>query len=117
MSREGLIKCVIKVLNENNDTLHWEHLCYIPKDTYLKFLSVKGINRADFADYISGWAAEDFNIELSMSKSRDIQILKALVQDKYKTVYPHLVRSSSTDHQGWLRAWISTHMSKELERK
>lgn len=49
--REGLIKFLIKVLDENRDKLIWEHLCYAPKDLYLKFIDTMGIERFEMADF------------------------------------------------------------------
>ena len=40
--RDGLIKFLIKVLDENKDKLIWEHLCYAPRDLYLKFVATMG---------------------------------------------------------------------------
>ena len=113
--RQGLIKFVLKVLDENRDELVWEHLCYAPDSLYLRFLQEKNIERFEMADYISQWAKEDFNIEIPMTTMKDIALLRALIQDKYATVYPHLVRKSPTDRQGWVRVWVSTHMEKELK--
>lgn len=115
--REGLIKFLVKVLDENRDRLVWEHVCYAPKALYLRFLKAKGIERYEMADYLSAWAKEDFNIELPMTTAKDVVILRELILDKYSSVYPHLLRRSSTDHQGWVRVWVSTHMEKELLRK
>lgn len=115
--KEELIKVLLKVLNEDKDELTWEHLCYAPKDLYLTFLQRRHIERSAFADYISAWAKEDFNIELPMTTSKDIEILKILILDKYSSIYPHLIRNSNTDRQGWIRVWISSHMEKELRNK
>lgn len=115
--RDGLIKFLIKVLDENKDKLVWEHLCYAPRELYLNFLRAKSIERFEMADFVSKWAKEDFNIELPMSTSKDIAILKELILDKYSSAYPHLIRKSSTDHQGWVRVWVSTHMERELQRR
>ena len=117
MAREGFIKFFLKVLDENRDQLVWEHLCYAPRDLYLKYIDRFGLERFEMADAVANWAKEDFNIDLSMSTTKDIVILRQLVLDKYSTVYPHLLRRSNTDHQGWLRVWVSTHMEKELLRK
>lgn len=114
---QGLIKFIIKVVDEDKDKLIWEHLCYAPKELYLKFLEAKGIERFEMADYVAKWAAEDFNIELPMTTAKDIKILKELILDKYNSAYPHLIRKSSTDHQGWVRVWVSTHMEKDLQRR
>lgn len=115
--REGLIKFLLKVLDENQDRMVWEHLCYAPKDLYLKFLKEKDIERYEMADFIQLWAKEDFNIDLPMTTAKDVVILRELILDKYSSVYPHLMRKSPTDHQGWVRVWVSTHMEKELLRK
>lgn len=117
VSREGLIKFLLKVLDENRDQVVWEHLCYAPKSLYLRFLREKGLERYEMADYVSAWAKQDFNIDIPMTTAKDVAILKALILDKYGSVYPHLMRKSSTDHQGWVRVWVSTHMEKELLRK
>lgn len=115
-TRHGLIKVLLKVLDENIDKLVWEHLCYAPQNLYLTFLTSMDIERVEMADYISKWAMEDFNIELPMTKSTDIAILKELIIDKYSSVYPHLLRKSTTDHQGWVRVWVSSHMEKDLKK-
>lgn len=115
--REGLIKFLIKVLDENRDKLVWEHFCYAPKDLYLKFIDTMSIERFEMADFMSKWAKEDFNIDLPMTTAKDITILKELVLDKYSSAYPHLLRKSNTDHQGWVRVWVSTHMERDLQRQ
>jgi hypothetical protein len=112
-----LIKFLIKVLDENTNRLTWEHLCYAPKDLYLKFLETLGVERFEMADFVSEWAKEDFNIDLPMTTAKDIAILRALVIDKYSSAYPHLLRKTETDRQGWLRVWVSSHMEKDLQRR
>lgn len=117
MGEGQLIKLLLKVLDENRDKLVWEHLCYVPKELYLKFLRAYGLERFEMADYVTRWAKEDFNIDLPMTTAKDITILRELVIDKYRSVYPHLTRKSQTDRQGWLRVWVSTHMEKELRKR
>lgn len=68
------------------------------------------------ADCVSRWAKEDFNIDLPMSTYKDIAILRELVLDKYSNAYPHLVRKTETDRQGWMRVWVSNHMERDLQR-
>lgn len=113
---ENLIKFLVKVLNEDTDKLSWEHLCYAPRDLYLKFLKVKDIERFQMADFVARWAKEDFNIDLPMATYKDIAILRELVLDKYSSAYPHLVRKSETDRQGWMRVWVTNHMERDLNR-
>lgn len=116
--QDGLIKFLVKVLNEDKDKLVWEHLCYAPKDLYLKFISVMGIERFEMADFVAAWAKEDFNVDLPMTTYKDIAILRELILDKYNSTYPHLIRNNSTiDRQGWMRVWVSTHMEKDLMRR
>lgn len=115
--REMTTKLLVKVLNENHDKLSWEHFCYVPRDLYLKFLSAMEIERVEVADYISKWAKQDFNIDLSMTTTTDIKTLKELILDKYRSVYPHIFISTDTDHQGWVRVWITAHMNKDLEKR
>lgn len=113
---EVLIKFLIKVLNEDTDKLSWEHVCYAPRDLYLKFLAQKGLQRFQMADCVSRWVREDFNTDLPMTTAKDINILRELVLDKYNSAYPHLVRRSETDRQGWLRVWVTNHMERDLQR-
>ena len=98
---EKLIKVMVKVLNEDRDELRWEHLCYAP-------------------EYLSKWAMFDFNIDLQMTKSSDLALLKELIVNRYKKMFPYLARSfndSHVDHQGWVRIWLADHMERELKRK
>lgn len=115
--RDDLIKFLVKVLDENQDKLTWEHLCYAPKDLYLKFLKTFGLERFEMADYVAKWAKEDFNLDIPMTTAKDIAILKELIMDKYSSAYPHLLRKSHTDHQGWVRVWVSSHMERDLQRR
>lgn len=112
------IKVLLKLLDENRDELVWEHLCYAERGLYLKFLTKKNIERSEFAEWVSRWAKEDFNIDLPMTTCKEVTILRELVQDKYLSVYPNIaLRHNKTDHQGWIRVWICSHMEKELLRR
>lgn len=115
--RDDLIKFLLKVLDEDRDKLVWEHLCYAPRELYLKFLTHMGIERFEMADFVAQWAKEDFNIDLPMTTYKDILILRELVIDKYSSTYPHLLRKSDTDRQGWVRVWVSTHMERDLRKR
>lgn len=113
---QALIKFLIKVLDEDSDRLSWEHLCYAPRELYLKFIRDLDLDRFQMADFVSQWAKQDFNVDLPMTTKKDIAILKELVFDKYRSVYPHLVREYKTDRQGWLRIWTTNHMERDLKR-
>lgn len=114
--RDDLIKFSLKVVDENQDKLVWEHFCYAPRELYLKFIELNHIERFEMADWVSRWAREDFNVEIAVTTSKDISLLKVLIMDKYSTVYPHLIRQSHTDRQGWIRVWVSTHMEREMRK-
>ena len=118
MSRPRTIKVLLKLLDENRNEVVWEHFCYAPSSTVLDFLAKKDIERAELADWVQIWAKEDFNIDLPMTTTTNLKILKELIQDKYLSVYPYIAqRYSKIDYQGWIRIWITTHMQKELDRK
>ena len=115
--KDGLIKFILKVLDENKDKLVWEHLCYAPSNVYLRYPTEFNLARNQTGEPVSRWARDDSNLELPMTTAKDISILRELVLDKYSSAYPHLVRKSRTDHQGWIRVWVTTHMEKDLIRK
>ena len=111
------IKVLFKVLDENIDKLVWEHVCYCPVDVYKEFFRKTKIEKFELADYAVKWAREDFCIDLPMSTVKDIAILRELILDKYKNVYPHIVthpENKKFDYQGWVRVWMTEHMKKEL---
>lgn len=115
--RGDRVKVLLKVLDENIDKLVWEHVCYCPRDVYTEFFRKAGIEKFELADYVVKWAREDFCIDLPMSTVKDIAILRELVLDKYKNVYPHIVthpENRKFDYQGWVRVWITEHMKKEM---
>lgn len=116
MASPDLIKFLVKVLDENHNEVSWEHLCYTPRDLYLRFVQCHHIERYEMADFVSKWAKEDFNIDIAMTTAKDIGILRELVLDKYKNAYPHLIRQTDTDRQGWIRVWVSNHMERDLQR-
>lgn len=111
----NLAKVLIKVVNESHDRIEWTHISYIDEGLYKRFLEEKNIETSDMNDYLSRWAKEDFNIELSMSSKNDIRVLKELVKDFYHRAHPELYIESPTDRQGWLRVWITRKMKEELK--
>lgn len=113
---KDLTKVLLKLLDENQDRLRWVHFCYLSRELYLKYLVTFDLERAELAEAVSRWAREDFNIDLPMTTAKDISILKALIFDKYHSIYPHITRTAHNDHQGWLRVWVSTHMEKDLRK-
>lgn len=111
------IKVLLKVLDENIDALVWEHVCYCSRDLYIEFLKKANIERFELADYFVKWAREDFCIDLPMSTVKDIAILRELILDKYKKIYPHITTNFTKreyDYRGWLGVWLTEHMKKEM---
>lgn len=111
-----LSKVKIKVVNDRKDVFEWVHLCYIEENLYLRFLKKVGCTRKEFSAYISKWVNEEFNYKTLMLNSTDIVIIKKLIQDKYKRVYPHIyIESNSIDKQAWTRVWLTQKMEEELK--
>lgn len=111
-----MIKCMLKVYNEYRKRVEWKHFCYVSRDLYLTFIDRTGITRAGLCEYISAWAKEDFNVEMPLTSETEMEMLKDLIVDKYKSAYPHLIKHSMTDHHGWVRVWLANHMEKELQK-
>lgn len=110
-----LAKVKIKAVNDETDQFEWFHVCYVDENLYLSFLEKMGCTRREVAVYISKWVLDDFNLNLTMSHSNDILILKRLVKDFYRKSYPHLYIDSQTDRQGWIRTWMTNKMKEELK--
>lgn len=111
-------KIQIKVLREEcpHDDAQWLPVCCMNSDIYDAFFEVTGIERMDFADYLSKWCYEDFNLELTFTKSNDIRILKELVVDRYQAIYPHIHYNRAVNKHGWMRVWVSERMGKEIKK-
>lgn len=109
-----LTKLLLKVVNEEKDKIDWVHLSYVNKDLLTTFMEKKDIETTDMNEIISRWAKEDFNVDLLMSSTRDIRVLKHLIKDFYKRAHPELFIDSPTDRQGWVRVWFSRKMREEL---
>ena len=115
MQSKDLIKFLVKVLDENRNELVWEHVCYAPRELYLTYLKRFGLERFEMADALSKWAKTDFNVDIPVTTEKDIRIIKELIYDKYRNIYPNIARISNTDHQGWVRVWVSYHMERDLK--
>lgn len=113
---EDRIKVLLKVLDENIDSLVWEHVCYCSRDVYCKFLKTFHLERFELADYCVRWIKDDFHLDVPMTTVKDVQIMKELIHDRYKVVYPHIFQETKTglDYQGWVRVWLTEHMKKEM---
>lgn len=108
------IKVVIKVLDATSEKIKWIHLCYLEESLYRKFCEDKQIQPTDFNEVLARWCKEDFDLELSMSSSKDLYLLKGAVKDFYKRAHPDIYVDSVTDRQGWLRVWVTRKIKEEL---
>lgn len=119
MKKEARKKVMLKVIHEDRSKRKnpiWTHLCYINSEIYETFFNTLNISVEEFPSFLTKWTRNDFNIELDFTKNNDIRILKELVIDKYKQLYPHMYYNSLVDNHGWLRVWLSEKMGKEIRR-
>lgn len=108
-------KIMLKLLDEQTEELKWFHLCYVGSSIYNDFLQTFNTDSIGFADYIADWIKQDFNLDLTMTTKRDLNILRAVVTDKYKTLYPIIYQNSDIDTNGWIRVWVMQKMENELK--
>ena len=94
----------------------WTHLCYVNADICDAFLEVTHSKRRQMAKWITKWAEEDFNWVIDFTEYTHIKLLKELVIDKYRRIYPHLYYNNAVDTHGWMRCWVSEKMGKEIKR-
>lgn len=112
-----LKKIQIKVIDSTTDKVTWEHIAYASAELYDKFLKEMGCSREDYAKYISKWAYQDFNYKTNMAYKQDIAVLKNIIRERYREVYPNIFIDGNTDRQGWTRTWLTKKMEQELTNK
>ena len=110
----ALIKVLIKLHNDQDNTNKWVHLCYIPKELYDVYTTTKSQEFINLNETLSRWAKEDFEEEFSIITAEDLDKLKSLIKEFCKNTYPDVYLEQSTDRQGWLRVWISKKMKEDL---
>lgn len=119
MKREARKKVMLKVIHEDRNTSKkpmWTHFCYINSNIYDTFFEAFNLEKEDLPLLLSRWTKDDFNLDLDFTKNNDIRILKTLVIDRYKQLYPHMYYNAVIDNHGWLRVWLSEKMGKEIRR-
>lgn len=94
----------------------WTHLCYVNREIFDAFLETTHTRSTQMKKWIIQWTEEDFNWRIDFSEYVHIKLLKELVIDKYRRVYPHLYYNNAVDTHGWMRCWISEKMGKEIRR-
>lgn len=114
MDKPKYVKLVIKVLDNTDQKVKWVHLCYLQQDLYELFCNRNNYHPADFNDIISRWCKEDFEMDTSMSSTKDIYILKAVIKDYYRRAHPEIYVDNAIDRQGWLRVWMTRKMKEDL---
>ena len=108
-------KVMLKLLDEKTGNIKWFHLCYVGSNLYDDFLKTFKTDSIGFSDYIADWVKKDFNLDLAMTTKKDLNILRAVVVDKYKTLFPVIYQNSDIDTNGWLRVWLMQKMEDELK--
>ena len=94
----------------------WTHFCYVNPEIFEAFLEVTNTKRTQMKKWLTKWAEEDFNWVIDFSEFSHIKLLKELVIDKYRRVYPHLYYNNAVDTHGWMRCWVSEKMGKEIRK-
>ena len=105
-------KLLLKIQDEVD--VRWVHFCYVETEVYKKFIDIVG-SEEKLNTLLSIWCKSDFQVDMSMVTSEDLQTLRDLIKDRYKTIYPELYRDSSTDRQGWTRVWVTEKMRKVVQ--
>lgn len=108
-------KILLKV--EKDNRFVWVHFCYIPSDLYVQFFRATGIDKSEFGSYLSKWAKADFGVKLSMSRYKDIETLKELVNTHFTQAYSELYSQRVgivPEIKGWMRLWVSQNIMMEL---
>lgn len=91
-------------------------LCFIHPEIFETFLDVTHTRQTQMKKWIIKWAEEDFNWSIDFTEVSHITLLRELILDRCKRVYPHLYYNNSVTIQGWTRCWVSEKMSKEILR-
>lgn len=113
--QNGVTKVLVKLLDENSNTTKWFHLCYVDTDLYNKYIEHFDLTSLDLNEIIARWMKENFNYSMVVSRKDDLKIVKELVQDYYKRVYPELYMPvNGIDRQGWMRVFVQKKMREDL---
>lgn len=113
-------KVMLKVIHEDRNAKKnpmWTHFCYVNSDIYSAFFQTLDLTVEEFPSFLTKWTREDFNLQLDFTKNNDIRILKALIIDRFKELYPHMYYNAVVDNNGWMRVWLSEKMGKEIRRR
>ena len=108
----GRIK--LKVSREGRE--QWVHFCYTDKILTDRFETEFKPPTDDpmYSYWVSKWAYEDFGIVVNSWE--DLEELKIVIKNMYKSIYPELYLESAIDKQGWSRVWVNKHMDKEIRK-
>ena len=106
----------IQLKVDRGGDLQWTHLCYVNPEILDVFLTVTKTRQRHMVKWVRKWTEEDFNWEIDFTEYSHIKLLRELVINKYKKIYPHLYYNNAVDNHGWMRCWISEKMGKELRK-
>ena len=112
MKSNKLTKILIKI--SENSTSKWTHLCYVPENLYGSYKMQFSDRLLNLNETLSRWAKEDFDVDLAVIETEELETLKSLVREHYKQAYPDVYLEQTTDRQGWLRVWVIKKMKEDL---
>lgn len=91
-------------------------LCAVNPIILNSFFKVTHTSRKNIVEWIRKWTNEDFNWIIDYTEYYHLNLLKELVIDKYKKIYPHIYYNNAIDDNTWIRVWISEKMGREIRR-
>ena len=115
---EALTKLLIKIeepIPETSETRpKWIHLCYVPEELCKRYRELKPEELMNLNVTLARWAKKDFDKDLKIENAEDLEVLKGLIKEFCKRVYPDIYLEQTTDRQGWLRVWVTKNMKEDL---
>lgn len=107
-------KILLKILHEDKDAALWTHLCYVDSDLYNAYIEHFNVISSDLNGILARWIQETLNVEMVITKKRDLEIARGLIKDYYSRVYPEIYIESESDRQGWMRVFVTQKMKEDL---
>lgn len=91
------------------------HFCYVNSRVLKEYLKLFGLRKRDMKDVIERWALQEFNVSIQLETSLDIKLIKDLIVDRYKKVYPYMTTDAIIDRHGWAGVWVTEQIGRELK--
>lgn len=111
-------KLLLKLYDDKAEQYKWVHLCYIPDKLFHQYKENKPEAFGNMNKTLARWVKEDFDRDMFVVTAVELEILKNLVKEQCKEMYPEIfIADQNTDRQGWLRVWVTRKMTEDLEAK